>query len=306
MSKILIDLVPLGRDTKAAVQGIKIFLNKNKNAIITIIGEQSDLLTIKDHRQVNIYSFSLFAKKTDKKYAQIKDRSLAFALTLLDEDKDFTGFVTYTDKPAVVSAVKKFLKPTVTSPLIIATFANYKTHRVTCIGDLGYNDTPTNKDYQNYLALMSQYMKKSFHKENPEFKLLTYSEHYDNPLRTLFKNNKNYRGEIEGQNLLKCDTDIVLGHPREFLGIISGINHGISIYDEYIQDQVKSSVGIRLFSYPMFKNVLRSFHFEIDQKLTSGGNVLLGYPINIVMIDIGTIKQGVTVSLDLANKLETL
>lgn len=307
MGKILIDLVHLHDDNKTAIQGIKIFLSKNKDSSVMIIGNQDQLLTIKDHKRVEIQSFKETKDKIDNRFKKINDESLALAMSLLtDKNNDFIGFVTYSKKSDVAKAAHEFLIKKETSPLFVATFANYKTHRVTCIGDLGYNNNPSIKDYINYLDLMTRYMKHGFKKEKTEFKLLTFNKDYDNPLREVFKDKEGYQGEIEGRDLLKCDTDIVLGHPKEFLGIISGIDHGISIYDEFIKDQVKRSVGLRLFSYPTFKNVLRSFHFEIDQKLTSGGNILLGYDKNIIVIDPNTIKQGVKVSLDLANNLATL
>ncbi len=149
-------------------------------------------------------------------------------------------------------------------------------------------------------------MKKAFKKDKIEFKLLTFNKDYPNPLVNVFKDKEGYQGQIEGNEILKCDTDIIIGHPKEFLGIISGLNHGISIYDEYMKEAVRKNVGIRYFVYPMFKGVLSGFHMEIDQKLTSGGNILLGFKKNIIVVDPNTIKQGVRVSLDLANKLETL
>lgn len=306
MSRILIDLSNLGKENKAAVQGIKLFLNKNKKTEVVILGNVSDLLTIKDNKNVKIYRPNDF-QEIDKRFDVIKDKSLRIAMYLLNDAKEqFNGFVTYSKKSDVANAAKEFLYHQETSPLFIATFANYKTHRVTCIGDIGYNDNPTIKDYRNYLDLMKRYMNKAFKKEKPEFKLLTFSKDSHNPLVEVFKSEEGYKGEVEGRDLFKCDTDIVIGNPHEFLGIISGIDHGISIYDEYIKDYMKHNVGIRLFSYPMFRSVLSSFHMEIDQKLTSGGNILLGYTKNIVVVDPGTIKLGMKVSLNLADKLETI
>ena len=87
MSKILFDLNSVGKDAKIAVQGIKIFLNRNKEAIVTIIGNQNDLLTVKDNKRVNIYDFKTFVNQIDNKYKDIKDRSLALAISLLSNDK---------------------------------------------------------------------------------------------------------------------------------------------------------------------------------------------------------------------------
>lgn len=307
MDKILIDLSPLGNDNKAAIQGIKIFLNKNKNSEMIILGEVDNLLTIKDHKQVKIVSPREMSNQIDSRFNKITDQSLKVAISLLtNANEDIVGFVTYSKKNEVAKAVDEFLPKLEASPLFVATFANYKTHRITCIGDLGYKDNPTIKDYLNYFDLMSRYMKKAFNKDKIEFKLLTFSKNDKNPLVDVFKDKEGYQGEIEGHDLFKCDTDIVIGNPHEFLGIISGIDHGISIYDEFIKDYTKHNVGIRLFSYPMFRSVLSAFHMEIDQKLTSGGNILLGYRKNIVVVDPNTIKLGMKVSLNLASKLETL
>lgn len=304
MSKILIDLSNLGNDNKMAIQGIKIFLNKNKDSEMIIIGDEDNLLTIKDNKHVKIISPK---SNVDPRFDKIPDTSLRVAMSLLtNANEDIVGLVTYSKKNEVAKAADEFLLKAESSPLFVATFANFKSHRVTCIGDLGYKDNPTTKDYLNYLDLMSRYMKKAFKKENIEFKLLTFNKNYPNPLVDVFKDKEGYKGQVEGRELLKCDTDVIIGHPKEFLGIISGIDHGISIYDEFIKEQTKKSVGIRYFSYPMFRSVLANFHMEIDQKLTSGGNILLGYKKNIIVVDPNTIKQGVKVSLDLANKLESL
>ncbi|MCQ2796306.1 MAG: hypothetical protein MJ213_03250 [Bacilli bacterium] len=307
MGKILIDLSHLGSENKTAIQGIKIFLNKNKDSEMIVLGELDNLLTIKDNKRVKIISPKENIEKVDARFNKIADSSLKLAMSLLTSpDEDIVGFVTYSKKNEVAKAADEFLHKVESSPLFVATFANYKTHRVTCIGDLGYKDNPTTKDYVHYLDLMSRYMKHAFKKDKIEFKLLTFNKDYPNPLIDIFKDKEGYKGQIEGRGILKCDTDIIIGHPKEFLGIISGIDHGISIYDEFMKDEVHKNVGIRYFVYPMFKSVITNFHMEIDQKLTSGGNILLGYKKNIVVVDPNTIKQGVKVSLDLANKLETL
>ena len=307
MSKILIDVSHLGSDNKIAIQGIKIFLNKNKDSEIIIIGEDDNLLTIKDDKRVKTISVKENANKVDTRFNKIADDSLRVAISLLtNTNEDIKGLVTYSKKSDVAKASDEFLYKSESSPLFVATFANFKTHRVTCIGDLGYKDNPTTKDYLNYFDLMSRYMKHAFKKDKIEFKLLTLNKDNPNPLVDVFKDRDGYQGQIEGRDILKCDTDIIIGHPKEFLGIISGLDHGINIYDEYMKEQVRKNVGLRYFVYPMFKSVLSTFHMEIDQKLTSGGNILLGYKKNIVVVDPNTIKQGVKVSLDLANKLETL
>ena len=306
MGKILIDLIALGENNQAAVQGIKIFLSKNKDSEVIVIGEEDNLLTIKDHKRVKIVSLKNEVSKVDKRYNKINDLSLRLAISILTSPEDIVGLVTYSKKNEVAKAADEFLHKDESSPLFVATFANFKTHRVTCIGDLGYKENPTTKDYLNYLDLMTRYMIKAFKKEKIEFKLLTFNKDYPNPLINVFKDKEGYKGQVEGRDLLKCDTDIVIGHPKEFLGIISGIDHGITIYDEYMKESVRKNVGIRYFVYPMFKSVLTNFHMEIDQKLTSGGNILLGFKKNIVVVDPNTIKQGVKVSLDLANKLESI
>lgn len=302
MSKILIDLSPLGSKNQMAIQGIKIFLNKNKESEMIIIGEEDNLLTVKDNKRIKIISPN---EKVDERFNQIADPSLKVAISLLASE-DIIGLVTYSKKSEVSKAANEFLLKEESSPLFVATFANFKTHRVTCIGDLGYNENPSTKDYLNYLDLMTRYMKHAFKKDKVEFKLLTFNKDYPNPLIEVFKDHDGYQGQIEGKDILNCDTDIVIGHPKEFLGIISGLDHGINVYDEFMKEEVRKNVGIRYFVYPMFKSVLTKFHMEIDQKLTSGGNILLGFKKNIIVVDPTTIKQGVKVSLDLANKLETL
>lgn len=306
MSKILIDLHSLKADNKTAIQGIKIFLARNKQSEIAVIGEIDNLLTIKDNKKIKIYEFKNYENKIDSKYNNIKDRSLALSIQLLnDANEGLDGFVTYSNKEEVSNAVKEFMYHDTPSPLIIATFANYKTHRVTCIGDLGYKINPSYEDYHNYLITMSSYMKKFLKKDKVDFKILSYLNE-DKELIKSFENIEGYKGIISGDNLLKADCDIIIGNPKEFLGVISGIDHGISIYDEFIKDYAKKNVGIRLFSYPMFRSVLAAFHMEIDQKLTSGGNILLGFNKNIVIVDKDTIKQGVGVSLAVANNLEKI
>lgn len=307
MNKILIDLYILEKENNLAVQGIKIFLNKNKDINVDIIGDVDNLLTIKDNKRVNILSIADYKDAIKDDFSKITDVSLRVAIYLLTKKSDeYKGFVTYSKKSDVAFAANNYMHKLVESPLFIATFANYESHRMTCIGDLGFNENPSKDDYLNFLTLMSSYMKKALKKDDIEFKLLTLDKSESNFLENVFKNKPGYKGLIEGREIYNADTDIVVGHSKEFLGIISGLDHGISIYDEYIKSSVKKNVGLRYFVYPMFKSVLTNFHMEIDQKLTSGGNILLGFNKNIIVIDKNTIKQGVKVSLDLANKLETL
>ena len=144
--------LPIAMAPKHNKAGIKIFLSKNKDSEVIVIGDVDTLLTIKDHKRVKIVSLKSEVSKVDNRYTKINDLSLRLAISILTSPEDIVGLVTYSKKNDVAKAADNFLHKDESSPLFVATFANFKTHRVTCIGDLGYKDNPTTKDYLNYFV----------------------------------------------------------------------------------------------------------------------------------------------------------
>ena len=127
MGKILIDLIALGNKNQIAIQGVKIFLNKNKDSEVIIIGEEDTLLTVKDNKRVKIISFKEHANKVDARFNVINDQSLRLAMSILtNANEDIMGLVTYSKKNEVAKAAESFLHKDESSPLFVATFANFK------------------------------------------------------------------------------------------------------------------------------------------------------------------------------------
>lgn len=293
MKKILIDLSKLKDNNQNAILGIKYFLSKNKEDELTVIGDSNNTVTIHQNKRIVIAQTDIEANfEIDNEYKDIKEKNIQILLSLLKREK-FDSFVTFNDLNELKPYIDKyFIKKT--SPLLLASFANYETHKCTIIGDLGYNFKATRNDISSYIRDLKEYAKNVYNFKTTKYKLLDSSLITDAD----FKADLDYEGKLNAKDLYIANTDIVLADANTSTIAINAIDGAISTYDKFIKDQVKKSVGLRYFVYPMFRSVIANFHMNIDQKFISGGVTLLGFDKKIIFVNKDTIAMGVKAAID--------
>ena len=298
MNNIFVDLSTLKEDEiKMACYGIKMFHHKKKNLSIVICGNKENMLTISTLPGGEIIDTS---KKEENK--DINSLLSDYFKNHPDIEESFS-FVSFDKKNKVISlADKHFFKKKI-SPLIVAFYPNAYTGKMTLIGDLGYLQYPSKEDYLSYKNTMKMISKLIKDTEEPEVKLLVPSKLVISPLMKdvskAFEEDKNYKGIIGTSELLKADCDVLIGDPSIIQATISGIDQGVSIYDEYLSHGMNTSFQYKFGGF-FVKKLMQSFSSSIDKKLTSGGMLLLGYQYNVVMIRNDTTSNGVKACLELA------
>jgi len=308
MSKILIDVSALEKDSSKAVQGIKFFLSKNKNSSVVVIGDINNLLTIKNESNIELINVDTYDRELDDSTEFLKGKTQKIAFSLLrNPESKIDSYVTFTDKDEIASACKNCLKKSSDSQLYITLFANAYTSKKTVIGDLGFKMNPTIDDYLYYLNALKFYCSAVLKIEKPGFKYLIPSnitiDRKEKEIIERLKEEEGYLGLLETENFLQAKTDILLGNPVLFQTVIAGINQGITVFDSYIEKGVNTSFNYKIGNMFM-KRLFQSFHASVDKKIISGGVVLLGFEKNVILVDKSTTSTGISYSLNLARQIE--
>ena len=294
MNNILIDLTTLNKDElKMASYGIKLFFHKIKDLSLIVVGESNNLLTIKDLDNIKIID------------STNNENALNETLT----NNIFSTFVSFRNKSKIVDIANNNFNKTISSPLYAAFFANAYTGRMTLLGDLGYKSFSTKEDFLSYKETLKIAYRELFENKDVKFKFLLASnlkktDETKNIISNLKKDNC-FDGEIGSNYLLEADTDILLGDATIIQATISGINQGVTVYNEYLENGMKHSFQYK-FGGLFIKKLMESFNSSIDKKITSGGMMLLGYDKNIIGIRNDTTSIGVSSCLNLANKMAKL
>ena len=294
MNTILIDLTTLNKDElKMASYGIKLFFHKIKDLSLIVVGESNNLLTIKDLDNIKIID------STNNENAL--DETLS--------NNIFSTFVSFRNKSKIVDIANNNFNKTIDSPLYASFFANAYTGRMTLLGDLGYKSFSAKEDFLSYKETLKIAYKELFENKDVKFKFLLASNlKRTDETKDIISNLKNdncFDCEIGSNYLLEADTDILLGDATIIQATISGINQGVTVYNEYLENGMKNSFQYK-FGGLFIKKLMESFNSSIDKKITSGGMMLLGYDKNIIGIRNDTTSIGVSSCLNLANKMTKL
>lgn len=293
MKRILVDLSNLKGNNQNAILGIKYFLSKNKEDELTVIADSNDTVTIHNNKRIVIVQTDVIENNPiDPEFKDIKEKNIQLLLTLLKKEK-FNSFVTFNSLEELKPYINKyFVKKT--SPLLVCSYANYKTHRCTIIGDIGYNNKPTTADISNNIRSIKDYAKNVYQFKTNKYKVINSNLININD----FTNDPDYEGMLDADKLYEANTDIVISDALTCSTAMKASEGAIKLYDKFIKDEIDKSVGLRYFVYPMFRSVITHFHMNIDQKFTSGGITLLGYDKKIVFVTKDTIAMGVKAAID--------
>lgn len=292
MKNIIIDLTSLNEEeSKMACQGIKLFNHKKEDVTLNIFGNKLNLVTISSLNNVVI---------NDSKENENEDK----IFSLLKKEESI--LLSFDNKNQLVKKITPFISPISSSPLFASFYPNAYTGNMTLLADLGYKPYPSVDDYFSYLKTSKEIVKKLRNIEKPTIKLLLPSglvktKEMKN-IATKLKEDESYIGEIGTVDLLKADCDILLGDPAIIQATISGINQGVSIYDDYLQEGMKHSFQYKMGGF-FIKKLMQTFSASIDKKITSGGMLLLGYERNVVLVRKDTTINGISSCLNLAYNL---
>lgn len=294
MIHILIDLTDLtDEEQNQAGFGIKLFKHKKKEVVLHILGKTQNLLTIDSIDGIEIIEYNA---------SKDKETTLDFIFNSAQE-KGCSGIVTFRNKTQRANAAKKRLEVSAPSPLIVSSYPDAYTGKFTLLGDLGYKINPSKEDYLNYLSERKAILEKTNHQKNPSSKLLLPSGLGKNELAESViaerKKDSSFQGEIGSLKRLEADCDILIGDPRVIQSTISGINQGVTIYNEYLEKGRNTSFQFK-FGGLFIKKLMDNFNASVDKKLTSGGRLLYGYKKNIILVRKDTTPNGIAACLNLA------
>lgn len=291
MNSILIDLTTLNKDElQMASYGIKLFFHKIKDLSLIVVGESNNLLTIKDLTNVEVIDSTNDENKLNEVII----------------NKEFSTFVSFRNKSKIVEIANNNFQKIIDSPLYATFFANAYTGRMTLLGDIGYKSFSTKDDFISYKETLKITYKELYENKDAKFKFLLTSNlkksEETKEIVSILKNDNNFDGEIGTNYLLEADTDILLGDATIIQATISGINQGVTVYNEYLEKGMKTSFQYKFGGF-FVKKLMESFNSSIDKKITSGGMMLLGYNKNIVAIRNDTTSIDVSSCLNLAYKM---
>ena len=272
--------------------GIKLFRNKKKEFGLYLLGKEENRWTINSLEGINIIK----AKEEEREEAL--DR-----LFSLSKEKECQSIVSFRNKTQVALAAEKRLTRVVSSPLIVSSYPNAYTGKFTLLGDLGYKVNPSKEDFLNYLSERKRLLEKINGKKDPTSKLLLPSGLGKNSLAKEVieerKKDASFEGEIGSVKRLEADCDILIGDPMVIQSTISGINQGVTVYNEYLEKGRETSFQFK-FGGLFIRKLRDNFNASIDKKITSGGRLLYGFEKNIVLVRKDTTPNGVAACLNLA------
>ena len=292
MNRILIDLTILTDDEqKKAGYGIKLFKQKKENTELILVGKIDNLLTLDSFQGITIINYKDKEEALEFCFAQVKE-------------KKCDAIVSFRDRLEIAATSNKFLIQKEPSPLYVTSYANAYTGKWTLLGDFGYQTNPSESDYLNYLTERKTILLKFNGRKNPAARFLLPSglsreESITSVIRER-KKDKAYKGEIESLHRLEADSDILIGNPNLVCATISGIEQGITIYNEYLEQGRNASIQYKMGG-ALIKKLRQKFESSIDKKFTSGGRLLYGFDKPVVIIRKDTAAGGINACLNLAD-----
>lgn len=291
MANILIDFSNISKEEiDNLAQGTKIFLSKNKDDSLLAFGEPKNLLTLTNYKKIEI----------------IKSESTSLDITLellKDENKKIDGIAAFRNYEEVKKSIPS---NEIKNGFFTANYANAYSGKKTFIADLGFNPNPSLDDWKSYLSQLKPIVTSKFGVEDPTFKYLIADKlsikKEDEEIINFFKEDDSYDGELTTNKFLEADADILLGRPDLIQATISGINQGITIYNNYIKKGIDSNIGYRIGG-AMIRGVINSFNYSIDRKIVSGGIALIGYKKPLVLVDKNTTPNGLAACINFCKKI---
>lgn len=294
MSTILIDLTALSdEEQKKTCLPIKLFHHDRKELNQVIIGKTDNILTIKDIKGISII---------ECKDASNTESTLDVISQALKKN-DIDGFVTFRNKTQISRFMEKNFKRSDSTPFICTFYPNAYTGKKTLLGDLGYKQNRTEGDYLTALSEMKEIVRKLTGNESPTSKLLLPSglpkSEFALGLIEKLKEDPNYNGELGSADMLQAKTDILLGDPIVIQSTISGINQGVTVYNEYLEKGMNTSFQYKMGGF-FIQKLMDTFNASIDKKITSGGMLLYGFEKKVVLIGNDTTQNNIRSALDFA------
>ena len=304
---IVVDINNNENGTQNVVQGIKVFMQKAKNITVYAIGSEKDLATLKGMKNVEL----IYAKKGYEGKVDItnKEISLTKAFDLLsNKNKKIDALVSSADRSVLKKYSEKYLEKVEKEPVFLATYPDAYTGKQTLLLDFGYNYNATAETLVEQFEIAKRFATSVLQKKDPKYKVLSYTLDEDEQSQVIknldkkFKNDKAYEGIITSYNVLRSETDILIGQPELVSTVSNSINEAITVYDDYI-DKARSLSWLYNINLRLCKRIFSDFHKSIDKKVSAGGVALIGFSKIVVQSNPTTTVAGVNGALEFAKKI---
>lgn len=294
MNTILIDLTDLNdSEQKKASLAIKLFQHNKKDLNTIIFGKSDNVLTVKDMKGISITEF---------KDSSNKEKALE-AIHTAAKEQNAEVIVSFRNKTQISKFMDKNFERTSASPFICSFYANAYTGKATLLGDLGFKQNAAKEDYLSYLTEMKKIVNSLSNIQSPASKLLLPSglSKSEEALELIeeLKKDSSYTGELGSADMLEAKTDILVGDPVVIQSTISGINQGVTVYNEYLEKGMNTSFQYKMGGFFIHK-LMQNFNASIDKKITSGGMLLYGFEKKVILIRKDTTQNGINAALNFA------
>lgn len=289
MVKLAIDMMGGDNGSKPTIEAVSKFVEDYKDVEIIAVGDEQELSSLKDKERIKIIpSTSVVPMECSVMAAmRAKDSSVYKAVNaVLLEKAD--GVISAGSTGAFLSLATLLVKRIegVERPALISPFPTKVAGKYAVLLDVGASAENSANDLVNFAKMGEAYYKVIYGKENPNIHLISngteegkgttlYKEAY-----SLLKENPNFKGYIEGRNVLSGDADVVVFDGftgNVFLKTAEGVAKMMSsMIKEAFTSSFKSKIGY-LFAKKGFSKIKETMDYK-----KVGGALLVG--VNTVAV----------------------
>lgn len=289
MIKLVIDMMGGDNGSKPTVEAVKQFINDIKDVEIIAVGNENELSELDGTERVSIIvSQTVVPMECSVMQAmRAKDSSVYKAVNAVNE-LGANAVVSAGSTGAFLSLTTLIIKRIegVERPALITPFPTKIANKYVVLLDVGASAENSASDLLNFAKMGQAYYKAIFGKDNPSTYLICNGteEGKGNSLSkeayALLKDTENFKGYIEGRDVLSGDADVVVFDGftgNVFLKTAEGVAKMMSgMIKEAFTCSLKSKIGY-LFAKKGFNNIKKTMDYK-----KVGGAFLVG--VNTVAV----------------------
>lgn len=287
MIKIAVDLLGADRNEAELSEGVIDALNENPDLFVYILGTKEILEPKLNASGIDCGRYEVIAapevvSNFDNPMEIIRTKqnsSMIKGVTLCRDNVDIGAFVSCGATGALMVSSMMILKPISASlsPVLVCELLK-RSNEYICISDCGANlDCPADR-ILSFAKMGSAYMKAKGI-ENPVVRLLSNGAEDSKGTNVikeanalLKESNLNFKGNIEGSNVLECDADVIAADGYSGNVLLKSLECGANSVIKDIYDYANTLDG---YEKERLITLAEKFHKKYDYN-TQGGAVLLG------------------------------
>jgi hypothetical protein len=276
MKTIVIDLYPELSAKTSILLAFKVYMHKNKNYNLLVVGNGDDLAVLEGVEGV----------ATQK--IQEGETSTEAALKALGSG-DKAGLISFAPRPRLFEKTAQLL-PKADYPSFGLLFVNKKEGKDSLLVEASGFSPRSLEAYRHSLSYGLDYLTKVLSRENPSIGLLGMEENLD-PITVAFdeelRQNKDYRGYVLPEDLFAGECDLVLAGGNDggiALRAAKGSRRLLKDMEKAEGDKANTSKWASFFTFgPSKKQIQEAKRY--DARIDEKGYLLFGYPLPIISLN---------------------